>query len=412
MVERKRLSPALKSKLRRARFSAPNLKHFTEDNVLTLPVKKKPYRIWDSGTGAARGLHILIQPSGTKTYRVQYRRNGKGAAKKLKRVEAMTLEEARDEARIILRYVAKGNDPKQPDPRHAGTFGELLEVWNRDEQKGRKQNKSADRTLKSTKSSCAHWLGTPLAAITYENIEHLLSNKRDYAPYMSNSLHQHLMTFFKWAIRTRRLTVNPMAEMPRPWEGAKPRNNPWFKDEAADQVIRDLWAFADRCEASDGAFIKLLLITGKRKKIMIEMQWKDIDKDWNWTPDEGSKTKLNHSIPLPELARSVLKSCPRDRPSVFNNLGSEARTLLSKVREAIKMPKFIWHGVRHIAITKSSELKISRDLRRRVFDYSPGSGADVGYDHYDYRKEKLAALETWCAHITKLVDPKGVKIFK
>jgi integrase len=409
MVERKRLSPAFKRKLNKARVSAANRKHLTEANVLVLQVKQKPYKVWDAGTGAARGLHILVQPSGTTTYRVNY---GKSIGLKLGRVGEMTLEEARAETRKIRGLAAKGHDPKQHDPRHAGTFGELLEVWNRDEQKGRKQNKSADRTLKTLKSSCDHWKGKPLVAITYENIEHLLFNKRDSAPYMAISLHQQLRTFFRWAIRTRRLTVNPMAEMPRPWDGAKPRNNPWFKDEAADQVIRDLWAFADRCEASDGAFIKLLLITGKRKKIMIEMQWKDIDKDWNWTPDEGSKTKLNHSIPLPELARSVLKSCPRDRPSVFNNLGSEARTLLSKVREAIKMPKFIWHGVRHIAITKSSELKIPRELRRRVFDYSPGSGADVGYDHYDYRKEKLEALERWCAYIAQVVDPKGVKIFK
>ena len=172
MIERKRLSPEARRRLRRKPAKPPNRMRFTDANVLTLPVKNKPYRVWDAGTGAARGLQVLVRPSGTKAYRVHY---GKGKHLWLGRVgEEITLEEARTGARKTRGLAAKGQDPKQHDPRHAGTFGELLDVWTTTDQKGRKQNVSADRTLKSMKSSCAHWLGRPIAAITYADIESLL----------------------------------------------------------------------------------------------------------------------------------------------------------------------------------------------------------------------------------------------
>jgi len=72
-------------------------RHFTEDKVLRLPVGKKQRFIWDAGTGAARGLAVLVNPTGTKTYFVNYRFPGspKLYYKKLGRVGEITLEEAR-----------------------------------------------------------------------------------------------------------------------------------------------------------------------------------------------------------------------------------------------------------------------------------------------------------------------------
>ena len=51
----------------------PNRKHFTETNVLKLPPKKgRQYLVWDQGTGAARGLAILVSPTGTASYRTVF----------------------------------------------------------------------------------------------------------------------------------------------------------------------------------------------------------------------------------------------------------------------------------------------------------------------------------------------------
>jgi integrase len=411
MIERIRLTPEARRRLRRKLAKPPNRKRLTEKNVLTLPARKKPYRVWDAGTGAASGLQVLVQPSGTKRYRVQYSLHGKGAAMKLKRVEHTTLKEARKEAVRIRGLAEDGHDPRQrtDETKQAGKFEDLLNAWNTDDQIKRLGNVSADRTLILLKSSCAHWLEKHVTSISYDDIEGLLFEKRDYAPYMANRLHGHLRTFFRWTIRTRRLTVNPMAEMLKPWNGAKPRDRPWFKKEAADQVIRDLWAFADRSKGADGAFIKLLLITGKRKGVVLGMRWADIDRDGNWAPPSGSKTKRNHPIPLPDLARTILKSCSHDKAAFLEHV--RERELVELVRNKIKLPDFFWHGVRHIVETKLAELRILVDTRDMLLDHAPVRGAGKGYDHHEYRDVKLEALERWCAHITKLVDPKGGKDF-
>jgi hypothetical protein len=49
---------------------APNRMKMTEDKVLKLPVKRGgQYMVWDEGTDAVRGLHVLVSPKGAKTYR-------------------------------------------------------------------------------------------------------------------------------------------------------------------------------------------------------------------------------------------------------------------------------------------------------------------------------------------------------
>src|SRR5689334_3927729 len=94
-------------------------RHFTEDNVLKLPVNKdKQHFVWDSGTGAARGLAILVGQTGTKTYFVCYRFPGspKPHYKKLGRVGEITLNQAHTAAMEARRLANQGRDPKADDP--------------------------------------------------------------------------------------------------------------------------------------------------------------------------------------------------------------------------------------------------------------------------------------------------------
>jgi hypothetical protein len=88
----------LKRPKQRKTPSEPNRKHFTDDNVLKLrPNKGRQYLVWDAGTGAARGLAILVSPTGTASYRSVF--YFKGSPKphwmNLGRVGEMTLESVR-----------------------------------------------------------------------------------------------------------------------------------------------------------------------------------------------------------------------------------------------------------------------------------------------------------------------------
>ena len=43
-----------------------------------------------------------------------------------------------------------------------------------------------------------------------------------------------------------------------------------------------------------------------------------------------------------------------------------------------------------------------------LFDRFVGARSGAGYDHHDYRKEMIDALEAWADHVEQLVTPEGV----
>lgn len=382
-------------------------KRLTQTNVTTLPTKSLPYQVWDYGTEAAQGLGVLVSPNGVRTYRAIYYYPGssKPLAIKLGRVGEMSLDNARERTREIRGLARRGLDPKKGDPARSSNFKSAVEHWTEKEQVGRKQVRSSEQTMNFLLGSTRAWHARPVASIRKGEIEELLDTKRDQAAYAANRLHAHLSTFFKWCLRTERISINPMAAMPRPWDGAKPRDREWFKNEAADQVVQGLWKLADEIGGHDERFIKLLVITGKRRNAIETMLWEHVDRTWWWTPPPGSKSKRCHPIPLPKLAQRLLGK----HQKVGLVVGRPSSGLKAVVRRELDLPDFIFHGVRHIVETKLGELKVPFHIRDLLLDHAPMRGAGRGYDHHSYKDEMLEALERWSSHIEALVAPKGVK---
>src|SRR5688572_12530379 len=130
-------------------YAKRNRKAFTEQNVRALkPKKMKQYLIWDEGTGAARGLAILVSPTGTKSYRAAYYFPGSPKAHfmHLGRVGELSLADARkrcEEARAAAR---RSEDPKSDAPTNSETFTATVQSYIKHEQIGRQGNKSAEQT--------------------------------------------------------------------------------------------------------------------------------------------------------------------------------------------------------------------------------------------------------------------------
>lgn len=392
--------------------SKPHRKRLDERSVLNLGTRRRAYRVWDVGPDAARGLHILVQPTGTRSYRVRYRFKGSPTEHNLLigRVGVVSLEEARAKAFEVHRAAARGDDPAAGDPVRSDTFKVCVETWTQNEQQGRKECASAEATKVYLLTACERWHNRPIGTLRYAEIDDLLSAKRRQAPYSAVRIHAHLKTMFKWCVRTQRIAVSPMAEMPKPWLGAKARSRPWFEGEKADAVIASLWHAADELGGAAGRFIKLLLITGKRRRAIETIRWDHIDKHWYWRPTIGTKTKRCHPIPLPKLAQRVLS--PRgDEGRVLGPL--DIPGLSNQVRKMIELPDFIWHGVRHMVETKLGELRVQPHIRDMLLDHAPVRGSGKDYDHGTYRAEQLEALEIWCAHIERLVAPaQGVAVLR
>lgn len=431
----------------------PNRMVFTEQRVKTLPPKKKQYMVWDGGNGpgardVVRGLAVLVSPAGAKSYRSYYYFPGshKPHSRTLDRVGVMTLDDARGLCKHDQRLAKQGIDPKATDPSKSDTYAAAVEEYISREQIGRQGNtlttanearrvllKLSLPTRKHKKQEQHHeWHGLPVATILPTQIQKELELLRDGRvdvkrpennlkprPYLANSLHHRLCGFFAWCARPTigKIKSSPMAGIEKPWNGAKRRDREWFKGKSADNAIQALWRAADEIGAVEGAYLKLLLLTGKRKSALANMLWQEMDDDWFWNaPRPIAKNKRLHGIPLPVLAQRILH--PRkERGFIFpgddeGHIYVNGSWLQTKIIRASGIKDFFCHGVRHLAETKLAELKIAPHIRDLLFDHVPARGSGAGYDHHHYKDEMRAALEEWSTYIERLVQPEGAALLR
>jgi integrase len=399
--------------------AAFNRKKFTEENVLKIPAKKRQYLTWDAGTGAARGLAVLSSPTGTKSYRVVFYFPGsvKPNYRHIGRVGEVTLEDARRIALESRGMARKGEDPRAGEANKSDNFKVAVEDYIQHEQIGRRKNKSALETQKVMLTSCEGWRTRPVATIRYQEIDALLELTRDGnselqpRPYIANRLYSHLKDFFGWCVRKKKISTSPMSDMVKPFAKEQGRKREWFKGKPGDKAVTSLWAAADKLGGNEGRYLKMMLLTGKRKSALANMRWEEIDDHWFWNaPDSQSKNKRLHAIPLPKKAQEVLH--PRGKTGlVFGEF--DVKRLQPKIRKASGLEDFFFHGVRHLLESKLAELKIPPHIRDLLFDHAPNRGTGSVYDHHEYRDEMFDALNQWAAHIDKLRTPaKGVAVLR
>jgi integrase len=202
-----------------------------------------------------------------------------------------------------------------------------------------------------------------------------------------------------------------MTGIGKPSHDLKRRERSWFAGSVSDQTIRSIWTAADKLRwCFEGQYLKVLLLTGKRKTALVEMRWDQIDDGWFWNAPPGRKNKRCHAVPLSSLVQRILH--PRQAsgfvfPGKRNGRLAVNETYAGKIIAAGAMSDFFLHGVRHIAETKLAQLKVARHIRDRLFDHVDDRGSGKVYDHDEYEDEMRDAVERWANHIDKLVSPVG-----
>jgi integrase len=348
-------------------------------------------------------LRLIVQPTGTRSFAVRTRINGKTVKITLKDV-GLDLARARAATRDLLAKVAQGDDPRAAKRRvKASTLGGIAELFLKHTapQVRRKTHIERERHLRR---DWAPLHGRPIAEIRKGEVAaRLLEIKDNHGAIASNRSRTTLFNVFAWAVDQELLEVNVIASVKRPLS-REPR-----RDRALDlDELRQVWAATDGGSAHD-AIIRLAILTGARKSAIGGMMRREVNLDkalWS-LPPERVKNNLPHLVPLSRQAVAIIRARPERGEYVFGDRGVApfAGWSASKRRldRRLGLPHFTVHDIRRSVVTGMNELGIAPHVVEAVINHISGEakkGTAGTYNKAQYLKERTAALQDWADHLT------------
>jgi integrase len=355
-----------------------------------------------------RGLYLVVQPSGLKSWAVRYR-NRQRKSKKLTigSYPLFDLKAARERARTALRDVAEGGDPANKKQQKSYTIEKLtadfLEHYCR--------HNNRPKTIKLVELIMQNyilpaWRGRTAQEITRANIKSLLREIASSKPVQANRVHAVVRKLFRWAVDEEIISSSPCQGIARVAE-EKDRERV-----LSDQELRRVWLAAEQMGFAFGDVIKVLLLTAQRRNEVSQMEWSELDLDRAiWTlPAARCKNGHSHEVQLSPQAVNILQSIPRigDSKYVFTLNGHRpiymSSQLKSRLDRMAKVEDWRLHDLRRSAASGMAKLGIPPHVLDKVLNHVAGSIGGIAkiYNRHDYNDERREALALWSKHIAAL----------
>jgi integrase len=415
--------------------------------------------------GGCPGLHLIVQPSGAKSWALRYRRPDKRTAKlaigsvfekdgdKEPSVTPtigghLTLAGARRLVAELRHEIAQGRDPGaahmvekiQRQNKTLELAANTFEAAARDfiEQHARKKTRRWQEQARLLglrpndmtpfpKGLVARWGKRSISAIDGHDIHSVVEEtRRSGAPGLERRSDQPtesraramlscLSKMFGWLVQRQRVSVNPCAGVYRP-------DTPKARDRvlSEDEIVR-FWRAAQAARKEFEASLKLLLLTGCRLNEVAGMISSELNEDCTtWTiPGTRTKNGRPHIVPLSPLARQIISEAQRAGGTphlVFTTNGRSRISGWSKLKKrvdlAMKIPHWRFHDLRRTAATGMAEIGIAPHIVEAVLNHVSGAKAGVAgtYNRAAYSTEKRVALERWADHVAGLTSGRIAKI--
>lgn len=377
--------------------------------------------LWD---GEIRGFGVRIVPSGLKTFVVQYR-NVEGRTRRMAigRYGVMTLEQARDQAKINLGAIAGGADPAaaKASSREAIIVSEVCDWYLAEAQAGRilgrRHRPIKTSTLAMDRSRIETHIKPLLGrrqvrALKLGDIEAMQSDITDGKTAKPRGVGpggaatggagvaartvSTLQSLFAHALRLDVIASNPTVGVRKRTGRKKERRLSLAEIKMLGEAMR---AAERNCEHPVAlAGVRMLLLTGFRISEVQGMKrdWLHADKGYVHFPDTKSDGQVRVIGPraADHAARqSVRKNCTYVFPSDINDGHFTAtKSCLARLCAAAKIEGVTPHTLRHTFGSVAGDLGFSELTIAALLGHA-ARGVTQGYIHID-EALKLAATRT------------------
>lgn len=401
----------------------------TDTKLRTLKPKDKTYKLTDRD-----GLYVAVLPTGTVSFRYNYRINGRQETIVLGRygVGGHTLAEARsmlDEAKKALatgKSPARGKARSKAQANDADDFGKWFELW-------MANHKMAESTRDMKRSVFERDLMGPFGRlkmweITHQDLRQLCEKiVQRNAPATAVHAREIVMMVFRYAIERGHQYENP-GLMVRPSSIAvfQPKDRALTPDEVAL-----LYEYLEHVATAPTIrlAVKLLLLTMLRKSELTNAKWEEI----NFTaaiwavPAARMKRRNPHNVYLSRQALDILvalKTCaggsPFVLPSRYDPDAHMSDATLNKVTGLASqaalaagknLPYFTPHDFRRTASTILHEAGYNTDWIEKCLAHEQ-KGVRAVYNKAEYSEQRRAMLQDWadmidrwCADVPEQLAP-------
>jgi integrase len=370
---------------------------------------------------------IRVSSTGVASWFLFYRVDGKQVRDIIGRFPKKSLTTARQEARDKLELIERGRDPRQEDARQraqearrrAETFGSVADQYHTAHLA--KLSRGEELWKRVQDDLLPAWKDLPIRDLGRGAVMTILDAiEKDKGAYARNRRLALIRNLLNFALDRELVDANVAARLKMLDEPARERT-------LSDAEVVEIWQATAVLSQAFGGFVRMLLLTGQRRREVSNMAWREVDEaDALWIlPPERMKAGLTHEVPLAPAAMAILNELPKsdergtytfstgrrgDVPvSGFNAVKEQIDAHILEARQAADpkakaMPDWRLHDLRRTMRSGLSRLRIPSHIAERVLAHVPG-GIQATYDRFEYRDEKRHALEAWAAYVLGVVNP-------
>lgn len=328
------------------------------------PPGRKRRDFWDT---AVSGFVLECHASGTKTYTYRYQdQYGRQCQRKIGGYADLTFAQAQKIARKLRAEVVMGGDPaaRKAEKKAVPTYRELADQQLAFAKTYQKRPGNTEAVLRV--HILPKWANKRLDEITTPEVAKWLGELRErgLAPATVEKIRITFNRSFELALKwqTKGVQHNPVRGIPRPkYNNARDR---FLSSEEAAALLT-------ACSASINPQLRnivgLLLLTGARKRELLDSKWEHVNLDRRVWFIPTSKTGKARHVPLSQPALDLIRQLPRfDKcPWLLPN---------PKTRKPYTDIKHPWETAREAAGLDGLHL---HDLRHSAASFMINAGIDL-----------------------------------
>jgi len=378
--------------------------------------------------GGCRGLHLVVQPSGAKSWALRYRSRGRTVKLTLGPVligagesdntpaldTPLSLAAARELATRTLREVQAGRDPaaakrQRREQQHAAAADTLQAVCEEHLRREVGRLRTLERQRRPDLELFYPALGQlPIDQIRRGQFVRVLDTIADErGQRRAGRALGAMKTLLNWhGNRSDYVSVLTRTS----WRAAGPAGG---RDRVLDDAeLRAIWLAAEADKGPFGPYLRFTLLTATRRGESAGLRRSELSPDGRtWiVPAARYKSKRDTLIPLSRAAIAIAAAQPARAGGdhVFSVTGEfplgNFDAYKARFDEACGVRGWVIHDLRRTARTLLSRAGVNADIAERSLGHAL-TGVRKIYDRHEFQSEKLHAFEALARMVERIVRP-------